>query len=158
MAAALMRQRIANLGLAGEIQVLSAGVYASEGRPASELAISTLAGRGISLEEHRSQPVSVALLQQADVVLVMEEAHRRSLFYLAPDLLSKVFLMSELEGRHEDIADPFGGTPRAYGRTVAKLETLIAAGMPNLLRWLEQNASARPPERATRPSSTLDWE
>jgi protein-tyrosine phosphatase len=139
MAAALMRQRLASLGLAGELQVLSAGVYAPEGRPASELAIATLAGRGIALEEHRSQPVSLALLQQADVALVMEEAHRRSLFYLAPELLSKVFLMSELVGRHENVTDPFGGTAEDYERTVAKLEALIVAGLPNLLKWIARS-------------------
>lgn len=141
MAAALMRQRIASLGLSDQVQVLSAGVWATDGRPASELAIATLAGRGIALEDHRSQPISIPLLEQADIVLVMEEAHRQSLFHLAPQYLSKVFLLSELVGRHEDIADPYGGSTKEYARTVALLESLIDAGLPNLLKQIGVDAN-----------------
>jgi protein-tyrosine-phosphatase len=137
MAAALMRQRIANLGLSDQIQVLSAGVWAADGRPASELAIATLAGRGIALGDHRSQAITIPLLEQADIVLVMEESHRRSLFHLAPQYLAKLFLLGELVGQHEDIADPVGGSPQEYARTVALLETLIDSGLPGLLKRIE---------------------
>jgi protein-tyrosine phosphatase len=145
MAAAIMRQRLADLGLDQEVEVLSAGVYAEAGLPASGLAVTTLAGHAIPLEEHRSQPLVPALLQQADVVLVMEEAHRRSIFYLTPQHLGKVYLLSELAGRHDDVADPFGRPPEAYERTVALLEGLIDVGMPRLLRQLKlpENGSPR---------------
>jgi protein-tyrosine phosphatase len=136
MATALLRRRLGDLGLE-QIRVASAGVWAAEGQPASELAAVTLRARGVELGEHRSRPVTISLLQEADIVIVMEEAQRRSLFYLAPQYLGKVYLLSELSGRHEDIIDPFGGTPEEYKRTADLLEELIDAGMPKLVKALK---------------------
>lgn len=136
MAAAIMRQRVAALGLEPQVQVISAGTWAEEGYGASKNAVATLAGRGVDLTGHRSQPMTTWLLAQADIVLVMEEAHRRSLFYLAPQHLSKIYLLTELSGRHEDVEDPYGGPPEEYGRTVDLLEKLIDAGLPRILRLL----------------------
>jgi len=137
MAAAIMRQRLAEMGLEREVQVLSAGVYAEAGMPPSRLAASTLAEHHFVLDDHRSQPLVPDLIRQADIVLVMEESHRRSIFYLTPQHLGKVYLLSELAGRHDDVADPFGRAPEAYERTVQLLEELLDAGMPRLLRQLK---------------------
>jgi protein-tyrosine-phosphatase len=136
MAAGLMRKRIADLGLADQVSVQSAGVWAREGLEASENAAAVLAARDISLAEHRSRPVDISLLQQADLVLVMKEAHRRSLFYLAPQHLGKVYLLTEMSGRHEDVDDPYGGEVGEYVATVKQLEELIAAGLPHILARL----------------------
>lgn len=134
MAAGIMRRRIAALGLADQVQVASAGVYADEGYEASANAIVTLSGRGIDLRQHRSQPVTMRLLAEADIVLVMEEAHRRSLFYLAPQHLGKVFLLTEMSGSYDDVADPYGGPLEGYTFTADLLEKLIDAGLPKILR------------------------
>ncbi len=136
MAAGLLRKRIADLGLADRVSVQSAGVWAREGLTSSAEAIAVLSQRGIALEEHRSRPVSMSLLQEADIILVMEEAHRRSLFYLAPQYLSKVFLLTEMSGGDEDVADPFGGDIEDYTVAVKHLEKLIEAGLPQMLARL----------------------
>jgi protein-tyrosine phosphatase len=136
MAAAIMRQRIAALGLDPQVQVISAGIWAEEGYGASTNAITTLAARGVDLTEHRSQAMTTSLLAQADIVLVMEEAHRRSLFYLAPQYLSKVYLLTEMSGRHEDVEDPYGRPLAAYARTADLLEQLIDVGLPRILKRL----------------------
>ena len=142
MAAAILRRRFEEMGLASEVQILSSGVYAEVGNLASPLAVATLAEHGIPLEGHRSQPMTPALLQQADVVLVMEEAHRRSAFYLQPQHLGKVYLLTELTGKHDDIADPYGGPAASYERTITLLERMIDAGMPKLLQLLKINVPA----------------
>ena len=134
MAAALMRKHLAALGLSDEIEVNSAGVWAREGSSASEGSATVLARQGISLSDHRSQPMTARLLEQADIVVVMEEAHRRSLFYLEPKHLRKVFLLSEMVGRSEDIADPYGGPIESYVKTAAQLDDLIAEGLPMILK------------------------
>lgn len=134
MAAGIMRRRISELALADQVEVASAGVYADEGYGASSNAIVTLGGRGINLREHRSQPITARLLAEADIVLVMEEAHRRSLFHLAPQHLAKVFLLTEMAGGFEDVADPYGGPLEGYAFTADLLERLIDAGLPKILR------------------------
>ena len=134
MAAALMRKHLAALGLSDEIEVQSAGVWARAGSSASEGSATVLARQGISLSDHRSQPMTAQLLEQADIVLVMEEEHRRSLFYLEPQHLRKVFLLTEMVGRSKDIADPYGGPMEGYVRTAAQLDQLIAEGLPMILK------------------------
>jgi protein-tyrosine-phosphatase len=136
MAAAIMRRRVAELGLEDQIEVRSAGVWAEEGYGASANAVTTLAARGMDLSDHRSRLLTPALLAEADLVLVMEEAHRRSLFYLAPQHLGKVYLLTETSGKHKDVADPYGGPLEGYARTADELERLIEAGMPMILRKL----------------------
>jgi len=134
MAAALMRKRLAALGLSDQVEVQSAGVWARAGSRASEGSTTVLARQGISLSDHRSQPMTAQLLEQADIVLVMEEEHRRSLFYLEPKHLRKVFLLTEMVGRSKDIADPYGGPIEGYVRTAAQLDDLIADGLPMILK------------------------
>jgi protein-tyrosine phosphatase len=143
MAAALLRARLASLGLSAQIEVLSAGVWAQEGQAASSDAIAVLAERDIDLAPHRSQRVSLPLLEKADLILVMEEAHRRSLFYLAPQHLAKVFLLTEMAGRHEDVADPYGSGLNDYQRTVALLDQLVITGLPSMLKRLGIAESAK---------------
>lgn len=136
MAAALMRQRIASLGLSDQVQVLSAGVWAEPGFEASVGSVAVMGQRGLDLTTHRSQPVTPELLDRADIVLVMEEAHRRSLFYLSPRHLGKVFLLTEMAGQHEDVADPYGGPVEGYEQTATLLENLLDRGLPTILRRL----------------------
>ncbi len=142
MAAGIMRRRIAELGLADQVQVLSAGVWAEDGHEASRHAVTVLSQRNIALADHRSQRLTPALLAQADILLVMEEAHRRSIFYLTPQHLGKVFLLAEMAGEYDDVADPFGGPIEGYVETADLLETLINAGLPKILRRLSINTSA----------------
>ena len=141
MAAAILRRRIAELGLEDQIAALSAGVWAEEGYAASKNAIATLAARGMDLTDHRSRLLTPALLGEADLVLVMEEAHRRSLFHLAPQHLGKVYLLTEMSGKHADVADPYGGPAEGYVRTADELEKLIDSGMPMVLRRLGVRAT-----------------
>lgn len=141
MAAAIMRRRVVELELADQVQVLSAGVWAAEGLEASRNAVKVLGQRDCDLIGHRSRQVTPALLDQADIVLVMEEAHRRSLFYMAPQHLGKVFLLAEMVGEYEEVADPYGGPIEGYEQTADLLERLIDAGLPRILRRLSINTS-----------------
>jgi protein-tyrosine-phosphatase len=136
MAAAIMRDRLAQLGLESQVEVVSAGVWAEEGSRASSNGVAVLRLRGIDLAPHRSQPLTPALLRQANIILVMEEAHRRSIFYLAPEHLSKVYLLTELAGGHSDVADPYGGPVEEYAATADQLAALIEKGLPKILKRL----------------------
>lgn len=134
MAAGLMKREIADRGLADQVEVVSAGVFAVAGDQASDHAIAVLGERGVSLEGHRSQPVTPELLKQADIALVMAESHRRSLFYMAPGQLGKVFLLSEMAGSYDDVADPYGGPIEGYIVTADLLEKLIESSLPGILK------------------------
>jgi protein-tyrosine phosphatase len=144
MAAGILRRRLGALGLSGDIEVISAGTYAEPDQPAAGRAVTVMGERGIDLSGHRSQAVGPLLLASADLVLVMEEAHRRWLFNLSPRQLGKVFLLSELVGQHGDIPDPYGSGPADFERSAKLLEQIIDRGMPKLCQLAGLPPSACP--------------
>ncbi len=137
MAYGLLRARLERAGLSDLIHVETAGTYALEGEPPSLGARRAMAARGIDISHHRGRMVTREMLLDADVILVMTEAHRSSLFHLAPEALKNVFLLSELAGEHRDIPDPYGGPQEAYEAVAAMLETYIERAWPRLLRHLD---------------------
>jgi protein-tyrosine-phosphatase len=142
MAAALLERRLAELGLGEQVRVQSAGTWAVGGEPAAGPARAVMAGWGLDIGRHSSQPVTPQLLEAASAVVVMEEAQRRTLFYLAPQHLRKVYLLRELAGAAGDVKDPYGGTEEAYRRTAQEIDALWAAGLPRLLKWTGLDAPA----------------
>lgn len=143
MAYGFLRARLESAGLAEEVKVETAGTYALEGEAPSAGAQRAMATRGIDISHHRARMISTEMVQQADVVLVMTEAHRHSLFHLAPDALKKVYLISELAGEHRDIPDPYGRSQEAYDAVAAMLENYVDRGFPRLLRYLNLAKSVR---------------
>ena len=81
------------------------------------------------------RPLSPELLNAADVVVVMEAAHRSAVLGLQPLADTKTFLLGELsglQGREASVPDPFGGPIESYRRTFQRLSTLIQNGLPRL--------------------------
>lgn len=136
MAMGLLRQRLAQNGLADQVEVRSAGIWGLDGEPAARIGVEVLAERGVDISDHRAHTITDEEIAQADLVLVMEEAHRRSLFYNYPQFLGKVFLLSEMAGEYGDIKDPYRRPREEYVRCVNELTRLIEKGYPNILRRL----------------------
>ena len=99
--------------------VLSAGMSAADGSPATREAVNVLAEDGIDLRNHESQALTERLLLHADRVLTMTHGHRQSILNAYPDLASRVSLLSS---DHRDIADPYGGGPREYSACKLSIE------------------------------------
>jgi len=114
MAAAALRR---TLGPEAErVIVESAGTSAGEGHAASDPSIRIAAASGVDLSEHRSRRVTSELLRAADLVLVMEPAHRAAALALGADP-DRTHLISEWPDPGEPalpLADPFGGSSEAY--------------------------------------------
>lgn len=137
MAMGLLRQRLAQDGLADEVIVTSAGVYGLDGSAASQPGVDVLAERGIDIGDHRAHTVSRQELVAADLVLVMEEAQRKTLFYSYPDQLVKIFLLSEMSGDYRDVKDPYRRPKEEYERCADELTRLIEDGYPTILKRLK---------------------
>jgi protein-tyrosine-phosphatase len=136
MVKALIRKEIADRGLSSQVTVDSAGTYAKIGYPASQGSVNAMAQRGLDISDHRAKQLSAALIEAADVILVMEEQHRRSIFVSWPRALMKTLLLSELAGDHADVEDPYGGEQWEYDQTAAIIEDYVQRGMPELLKRL----------------------
>ena len=140
MAEALLRARLARDEVRQDWLVGSAGVWAAEGRPASEHAIEEMAQRGIDLRAHRSRGVTRELMDEASLMLAMTRDHIEALRVAFPAQAHKVHMLSEMIGTEYDIRDPYGGTRMEYVYTARELEQLIENGYERIVALVEGGA------------------
>jgi protein-tyrosine-phosphatase len=120
------------MGLADDWRVESAGVWAMDGAPAMALAREVMNERGLDLSNHRSQGVHADMLHEFDLILVMENAHLRSLERNYPDEADKVYLLTAMVGEDSNVDDPVYGTIETYRATAAELENLLEQGFERI--------------------------
>lgn len=115
------------------VQVASAGVAARPGDAASEFAVSVAARHGVSLDAHRSQPLTPDLVRWADLVLAMGPSHVDSVRRLGGE--EKVLTLGDFASGADEgysVRDPFGGPEGLYEDTYQELHGLIAGALDRL--------------------------
>lgn len=108
------------------VSVRSAGTAATEGMPASENAVAIAGEHGVPLDAHRSTELTPALLDWADLVLVMTPSQYETVTRMAH--AARVALVTDfLEGvgSGQAVRDPFGGDLTAYRETWDQLSRSI---------------------------------
>lgn len=110
-------------------RVSSAGTWAGVGGPASSGTLAELAKRGIDASGHRSQALTVELIQRAERIYCMTEDHRVAVLGLAPNSAGRVRLLDERGG----VPDPVGGGAEEYRRCADQIERLVEAHLAELL-------------------------
>ncbi len=129
MAEHLFRHKLAQrLGLsldglvAAGYHTSSAGVACGGGLPASAGAVEQMTHRGIeSIREHRSQPLTVELVHQAERIYALSSEHRQAVIDLVPAAADKVCLLDPAG----PVADPFGGSSAEYARCAEQIERAV---------------------------------
>lgn len=137
MAAALLRARLARDEARRDWQVESAGVWATEGRPASVYAVEEMAQREIDLLGHQARPVTRELVAEATLILAMTRNHIEALKAAFPKHAHKMHLLSEMGGQKHDIRDPYQGTRMEYAYIAKELERLIEDGYERIVALVE---------------------
>jgi len=141
MAEVLLQMRLARDKAREDWYVHSAGVWTTDGRPASKHGIEEMAQRGINLRDHYSRNVTREMMVEASLVLTMTHAHAEALNAAFPDCAHKVYLLSEMSEPAYDIQDPYGGTRTEYAYTAKELEQLIEKGYERIVALVEKNES-----------------
>lgn len=101
--------------------VQSAGAFAFAGAPASSGAVNAMRSRGIDVTGHRSQQLTVDLVNTADRVFAMCQSHRDAVLRMVPDAGEKVQLL-DAEG---DVSDPIGGDDGVYELCAGRIEAAM---------------------------------
>ncbi len=120
MAEAMLKQELKKLmgDSAEKIRVISAGVAASCGDPASSHAKTAMRNLGLDVSLHEARGISAEALNDADLVLTMTMALRNALLKDYPSMESKVMTLTEFAGLTQelgqDIRDPFGCSLQVY--------------------------------------------
>ena len=126
MAEALLRHALREQE---EITVESAGLGAMVGHAASEHAVDLLDERGIDISSHRARQLTPEMVGTADLVLVMESRHKKSIETADAAVRGKVFRLGEW--RDAEINDPYRQSRAVYEGVLADIEDGIAD-------WAEQ--------------------
>jgi protein-tyrosine phosphatase len=103
------------------VSVISAGSFAMPGARATPQAVEALKAAGIDLSKHRSKPLSVELIHQADAIFTMSRAHSQSVLALVPSAAEKVKTLDP----DKDVEDPIGGDLSLYQGLTVALKALI---------------------------------
>jgi len=113
VAAALVKKYLADLRCTS-ISVRSAGTCVQPGRGADERALLVSRECGISLESHRAQPLTSALVEGSDLILVMDHRNEAELLARYPKAKNKVFMLGGIQAecfsQCAEIPDPYAGT------------------------------------------------
>lgn len=111
-----------------DVEVRSAGTFAGRGAPASSGAVLAARRDGLDLSGHRSTPLGPRLVEWADLVVAMTDAHRR----VAEDaggegktVLATEFLPDEHPRHGRDVGDPVGGDAERYERVYELLADAV---------------------------------
>lgn len=100
-------------------EVLSAGIAATSGMPASREAVGAAQARGARLDDHQSHLLTREDILQADWVFAMTASHQHAILEIAPEAARRVRLLRRDGG---SIADPIGGDSSVYSRCADEIE------------------------------------
>ncbi len=136
MAEILFNAKAQRAGENDQYMAQSAGTWALDNQPASVFAVTAMAKRKLDLSPHRGRTITPAMLDAADLVIVMTRSHAEALRSEFPMYRKKFHLMSELQSASYDIGDPIGGTLDEYESCAQELEKLIEVGYAKIKAWI----------------------
>jgi protein-tyrosine phosphatase len=75
----------------------------SDGQPATDTAVDTMAARGLDITAHRSRRISSDLLAGPDLIVGMAREHVREAVVVRPELYTRTFTLKELVRRGSEL-------------------------------------------------------
>jgi len=128
----------------GKFEVFSAGIAAATGHPATFYAEEAAKVWDADLSTHSSQPLTPALIDQADLILAMSPEHYTSIVKLRPQAKDKTYLFKsfpELGPVGEGVEDPIGQSLDKYNETFLEIGEYLGRFLPEIVKRIDENTS-----------------
>lgn len=126
LAAALLRSRLATEESLRDVQVASAGTSAWDGSPASEGSYLVGLERDLDLSTHRARMLTAEMVQRADLILTMSDAHAHRVADMGGAMKVHTWTgYAGMAGAPAEIPDPFGGDVSHYRAMADMLEAVV---------------------------------
>jgi len=107
-------------------RVLSAGIFAGDGHPASPEAVRVMEEEGIDLSAHGSTQFNEGLAGEADIILTMTRNQRDYVRQAYPEKADCTFTLNEFCGdRSGEVLDPYGLGLIDYRSCLAQIKILV---------------------------------
>src|SRR5688572_1599610 len=103
------------------VSIISAGAFANPGSRATPQAVEAVKPLGADLTRHRSRPLTVELIHQADVIFTMSRSHAAAVTALVPSAADKTMTLDPAG----DIDDPIGADLAVYQKTASEIQRLL---------------------------------
>ena len=123
MAAAFLQKMLDEKHI--KAKVLSAGL-GFPGEPVSKNAVLAAKKYGCDISGHVSQTAEALILNAADVILTMQDAHKQVIELSYIPAREKTFTLYEYAGLEGDVFDPYGGNEADYEKCAAEIYSLCA--------------------------------
>lgn len=109
-----------------DIQIFSAGTYASTGEHASYNSIEVMKDYDVDLSNHTATNISDSNINEMDLILCATNSHKIFLTHYYPDLAKKIYTMKEYADECSspsdiDISDPWGYDINVYRMCAAEI-------------------------------------
>ena len=131
MAAALLKNILAkNINLnTDEIEIISAGIQAWPGDPASVNAVEVMRNvYDIDLSLHTAVRLTPEIIESTDILITMTNDQKELLSKYFPNFENRIKSLGEAAGfPEEDIIDPYGGSYEYYEKTAQQIYELLKA-------------------------------
>jgi protein-tyrosine-phosphatase len=93
------------------------------GSRATPQAVDAVKALGADLSRHRSRPLTIELIHEADVIFAMSRGHAQTVTAMVPSASEKVMTLDP----KKDIEDPIGGDAQLYNDLAGQMTALIDA-------------------------------
>ncbi|MFA5857680.1 MAG: hypothetical protein WC955_01285 [Elusimicrobiota bacterium] len=114
---------------ANGIKVISRGIAANPAYKVPGHVMDILKKEGIDAGMHRSTMITPDSIEESDVLLVMEDQHKRVIAKYFPEAKGKVFFLTEYSGvenpKYWEIDDPVGGDFDYYSRCAEQIRGCV---------------------------------
>lgn len=109
-------------------QFASAGLFATDGAPASRGAIQVMKEHGLDVSGHRSRLLTPGMIDEAEKIIALTEAHKDLILQTAPEAVSKTGTLHQFspDAGMRDVMDPYGGQVDTYRKTRDEIESALS--------------------------------
>lgn len=125
------------LGKKKGIRLISAGVIASNGLPASPNAIKVMAEDDVDISKHETRPLTKRLVEDANIIFAMTQWHKLEIVGLLERAGKEVYLIREFAKKTADnsldLEDPIGKPVEIYRKCRDELKECVPGIVKKIL-------------------------
>lgn len=142
MAEGILKSLLKERGIE-DIRVISAGIGAMEGLPATPFAIEAARAWNVDISGHLSRQLNKRLIAEADLILAMSSEHVEFVDRQDRNALDRTFLIkgfpTPYSASQESVRDPIGGSLDEYNQTFMELDEVLRRAEGIIVKWLESS-------------------
>ncbi len=128
----------------GKFVVTSAGVSAANGFPATMYAIEAAKIWSCNLSSHKSQMLSRALIDDADLIFGMTSEHVKEILRQVPSAKDHTYLFKNFpdhRAKGEPVEDPIGQELERYNATFLELGEYLGKYLKQIIQMIDEKVA-----------------